>query len=396
MRRFVILLTVAAAACSPARPTATAAPATGEAVADGPFSVILFIGDGAGVAQWSAAAHSASELAIRSFPVVGLVDTRASNSRVTDSAAGATAFSAGVRTFNGAIGVAADSTPVRTVLELAESRRMSTGLVATSTLTHATPASFAAHVPSRAMHLEIAADIAERNIEVLLGGGLRYFDPAQRPDGEDLLGRITQRAAYVTTAAGFRALDMDTVSALVGLFAADNPPPAGARSPSLAELTRGALDVLAKDQQGFFLMVEGSQIDWRAHENASIHEVIAEVLDLDLALREALRFQEERRGNTLIVVVADHETGGLALHGDAMGVFRAHYTTEGHTAELVPLFAVGPGARAFGGVQDNDALGRLLLDIVAKGGPDRARTGASTTAGAAGAEWNPSSQSPRP
>lgn len=394
MRRFAILLMVVAAACSAPPPTTTTAPAPGGAtVPDGPFSVILFIGDGAGVPQWSAAAHAASGLAIHSFPVVGLVDTRASNSRVTDSAAGATAFAAGVRTFNGAIGVAADSTPVRTVLELAESRRMSTGLVATSTLTHATPASFAAHVPSRALHMEIAADMAEQDIEVLLGGGLRYFDPAQRPDGKDLIGRITRDAAYVTTPEAFRALDPDTITALVGLFAADNPPPVGSRSPSLAELTRGALDVLEKDEQGFFLMVEGSQIDWRAHENASIHEIIAEVLDFDFAIREALRFQQDRRGNTLIVVVADHETGGLSLHGDAMGVFGAHYTTEGHTAEMVPLFAVGPGAEAFGGVRDNDAVGRLLLELVAEGGPERARTGAST---AAGTEWNPSSQLPRP
>lgn len=392
MKRFIILLTVASAACSaPRQPTPAPGPA-GEPPS-GPFSVILFIGDGTGTAQWSAAAMSASNLAIESFPVVGLVDTRASNSRVTDSAAGATAFAAGVRTFNGAIGVAPDSTPVRTVLELAESRRMATGLVATSTLTHATPASFAAHVPSRAMHLEIAADIAEREIEVLLGGGLRYFDPAQRPDGQDLLGRITRGAAYVTTPEEFRALDTKAVPKLVGLFANDNPPPAGSRAPSLAELTRGALDVLARDRDGFFLMVEGSQIDWRAHENGTLQEVIAEVLDLDLALREALRFQAERRGNTLIVVVADHETGGLALHGDAMGIFRAHYTTEGHTAEMVPLFAAGPGASAFGGVLDNDVVGRLLLDMVAEGGPDLARVGPSTTAGA---EWNRSSQSPRP
>ncbi|HUG39616.1 MAG TPA: alkaline phosphatase [Longimicrobiales bacterium] len=393
MKRLLTLLTLAVGACAPSGPPAVPpVPMEGGEALEGPFSVILFIGDGAGLTYWSAAKLSASELAIEALPVVGLVDVEASNSRITDSAAGATAFASGVRTFNGAIGVGPDSTPVQTVLELAESRGMATGLVATATLTHATPAAFAAHVPSRTYHNEIAAGIAERGIDVLLGGGRQFFDPRQRPDSVDLLGRITRRATYVTTPEQYRALNMDTVRTLVGLFAENNPPPAGSREPALAELTRGAIDVLARDRDGFFLMVEGSQIDWRGHENAPLREVIAEVLDFDLAIREALRFQGERRSNTLIVVVADHSTGGLALHADAMGVFRAHYTTEGHTAEMVPLFAGGPGAAAFGGVKDNDVVGRLLLEMVARGGPARARARASTESGA---EWIPSSQSPR-
>lgn len=393
MMRIVILLTLAVTACGGPRAAPTPAPSPGTAALEGPFSVILFIGDGTGVAHWSAAKLSASSLGIEAFPVGGLVDVEASNSRITDSAASATAYAAGVRTFNGAIGVGPDSTPVRTVLELAESRGMATGLVATATLTHATPGSFAAHVTSRNYHYDIARDIAEREIEVLLGGGRSYFDGRHRPDSVDLLSRITRRAAYVTTPAAFRSLDPDTIRRLVGLFAHDNPPPAGSREPSLAELTRVALEVVAREDRGFFLMVEGSQIDWRAHENAPLGEVIAEVLDFDLAIREALAFQQERRSNTLILVVADHSTGGLALHTDAAGVFRAHYTTEGHTAEMVPLFAGGPGAAAFGGVKDNDAVGRLLLEMVAAGGPDRTALRAST---GAGAEWTPSSQSQRP
>lgn len=393
MKRIWILLTLAVIACAGPREAAAPVPVAGEGTPEGPFSVILFIGDGAGLTYWSAAKLSASSLGIEALPVVGLVDVEASNSRITDSAAGATAYAAGVRTYNGAIGVGPDSTPVRTVLELAESRGMSTGLVATATLTHATPGSFAAHVPSRNYHLDIARGIAERDIEVLLGGGRRYFDPRQRPDSVDLLSRLTRRATYVTTADAFRSLDTDTIRRLVGLFADDNPPPAGSREPSLAELTRVALEVLARDDRGFFVMVEGSQIDWRGHENAPITAVISEVLDFDLAIREALRFQAQRRSNTLILVVADHSTGGLALHTDAAGVFRAHYTTEGHTAELVPLFAGGPGALAFGGVKDNDAVGRLLLQMVANGGPERARPRAST---GSGAEWTPSSQSQRP
>ena len=390
MKRFLILLTLATTGCAaPPRPAPLPVPADGQVPA-GPFSVILFIGDGTGVSYWSAAKLSASGLGIEALPVVGLVDVEASNSRVTDSAAGATAYAAGVRTFNGAIGVGPDSTPVRTVLEVAESRRMATGLVATSTLTHATPASFAAHVPSRNYHMEIAEGIASHDIEVLLGGGRRYFDRAQRPDSVDLLRRITRGATYVTTAEAFRALDTRTVTKLVGLFADDSPPAAGAREPSLAELTRGALDVLSAEERGFFLMVEGSQIDWRGHENAPIQQVISEVLDFDLAIRQALQYQRERRSNTLILVVADHSTGGLALHPDEAGVFRAHYTTESHTAEMVPLFAGGPGSEAFGGIKDNDLVGRLLLELVRNGGPDRVRSAVRTEPGA---EWSISSPS---
>ena len=388
MKRLFLVLTLAMAACGAPRTVAPAAP--GSTAPDGPFSVILFIGDGAGVAHWSAARMSASGLAVDHLPVVGLVDTEASNARVTDSAAGATAYAAGVRTFNGAIGVGPDSTPVETVLELAESRRMATGLVATSTLTHATPASFAAHVPSRSYHMEIAEGIAEHDIEVLLGGGLRFFDPATRPDSVDLLGRITRNAAYVTTPDQFYALRPDTIRKLVGLFADNNPGAAGSREPSLADLTGAALDVLAQNPRGFFLMVEGSQIDWRAHDNAPITAVIAEVLDFDLAIRQALQFQQQRRANTLILVVADHETGGLALHGDGSGVFRAHYTTEGHTAEMVPLFAGGTAAELFGGIRRNDVVGQLLLELVANGGPGAVRTSAST---GPDAEWTPSSPS---
>lgn len=361
-------LTVALLALTACGAPAPEAPAPGVTTDPGPLSIILFIGDGAGLEYWNAAKLTSSiPLAVEEFPVVGLVDTESSDSRITDSAAGATAYASGVRTFNGAIGLAADSTPVPTVLEIAESDGWATGLIATSSVTHATPASFAAHVPSRAMQQEIAAHMSERGIDVLLGGGRRYFDGATREDGRDLLARLTRGATYVEDADSFHALNPDTVRGLIGLFASDQPPAAPARSPMLGELTRTALAVLEKDRDGFFLMVEGSQIDWRGHENASLREVVTEVQDFNIAIREAMLFQE-RRPNTLIIVTADHSTGGLALHGDERGVFGAHYTTEGHTGGMVPLFARGPNATAFGGIMDNDRVGRLLLRIVREGG----------------------------
>ncbi|NIP77839.1 MAG: alkaline phosphatase, partial [Gemmatimonadetes bacterium] len=362
MKRLTILLLLAAAACGPS----TRAPTT-PAVDQGPFSVILFIGDGTGLTYWSAAKLASSELAIERFPVVGLVDTEASNSRITDSAAGATAYAAGVRTYNGAIGVDPDTAAVRTVLELARSQSMATGLVATATVTHATPAAFAAHVPSRNMHWEIAAQLADAELDVLLGGGRRFFDGAERPDSVDLIERMARRATVVESPDALAALDPGAVTALVGLFAAENPGAATERRPTLPQLTDAAIRVLERDPDGFFLMVEGSQIDWRGHDNAPLQEVVAEVQDFDMAIRQGLMFLQ-RRPNTLVLVVADHSTGGLALHPDERGVFGAHYTTEGHTAEMVPMFAIGPGAAAFAGIMDNDRVGRLLLQLVREGG----------------------------
>lgn len=386
MRRSFFIPLLALAACGaptrdaappgsvPAGPAPATAPTEGDGADPGPPTVILFIGDGTGLDYWSAAMLTADEpLAIESFPVVGLVDTQASNSRVTDSGAGATAFASGIRTFNGAIGVAPDSSPVPTVLEVAESKGWATGLVATSTIIHATPAAFAAHVPSRGMFLDIAEQMAAQDIDVLLGGGRRYFSADARGEGGDLLEAMTRNAAYAADAATFRSLDMDTVHTLIGLFTDGQPEPAPGREPDLAELTRGALQVLEKDQDGFFLMVEGSQIDWRGHDNAPLSEVLAEVRDLDRAIHEALRFQQ-RRPNTLVIVTADHSTGGMTLsYGDGPGGLEARYTTEGHTGGMVPLFARGPHAAAFGGMIDNDEVGRLLLRLVQDGGTEVSR-----------------------
>ncbi len=362
-RSAALLALLTAAACGPpARPAPPPTPAAG-----GPFSVVLFVADGAGLAYWTAAKLATSDLAIDRFPTIGLMTTQSADSRVTDSAAGATAFSTGQRTYNGGIAVSTDTTPLPTVLEVAQKNGMGTGVVVTATVTHATPAAFLAHVASRNEHWEIAAQIAKLAPTVLLGGGRQYFDPTRRADQLDLLAAFRGRSVFVDSPETFAALDPDTIRSLVGLFSENNPGTATERKPSLPEMTGSALRVLSHQDRGFFLLVEGSQIDWRGHENAPLQEVIAEVLDLDLSIRRALAYQEEHP-NTLIVVLADHNTGGLALHADPMGTFGAHYTTTGHTASLVPLFARGPGAAAFGGVVDNDRVGQLLLGVVARGG----------------------------
>jgi alkaline phosphatase len=350
-----------------------------------PLRVILFIGDGTGIGQWSGAVFAADRLAVAEFPVVGLVDTRASNSDVTDSAASATAYATGERTYNGAIGVRPDFTTAPTVLERATELGMATGLVATSRITHATPAAFAAHVPRRYMELEIARQmVEEHDINVIIGGGRDRFDGARRPDSLDLLGEACARATCVDSPAALDSLDVEHVTRLFALIAeahllaavrADTTAanPHGVEQPdttwvrwrtlSLATMTRTALTVLDHDPDGFFLMVEASQPDWRSHESAPLPAVVAEVLDLDGAVREALAYQE-RHPETLIVITGDHETGGMALQLDEGGELAAAYTTSGHTALLVPLFAKGPGAERFGGILSNAVVGQRLWEVV--------------------------------
>jgi alkaline phosphatase len=343
-----------------------AAPGVPAAGQQPPPRVILFIGDGAGVGAWTAARVSADALAVDVLPVGGLVDTREGSGRITDSAASATALAAGVHTFNGAIGVGPDSQPVHTVVELAEARGMATGLVATSSVTHATPAAFAAHVVSRNQQFEIARQMAGQGIDVVLGGGRRYFDPAVRPDSVDLLGALRQRSTVVESAEALRALALDTVATLVGVFAEDGMPAAADRAPTLVEMTAAALATLDRDPDGFFLMVEGSQPDWREHDNAPLGAVAAEVLDMDRAVAVALEYCA-RRPETLVVVTADHETGGLAVVADSSGAFAAAYVSGDHTADLVPLFARGPGAERFGGMHSVDAIGRYLQEHLTHG-----------------------------
>ncbi len=435
---------------------------------DAPKNVILFIADGAGPASFTMARDFLrSERGVESLALdsvlVGSIRTFSTSSRVTDSAAGATAFSAGVKTYNGAIAVDPEERPVATVLEAAERRGMATGLVATSRLTHATPAAFAAHVPNRSMEDEIAAQMLSQDIEVLMGGGRRHFLPdsvvegptaeqaphtperGRRTDGRDLMQEA--EAEGYTVARTRDELMAAEQTPLLGLFEKSHMAYAldrdSSEEPSLAEMTETAIRLLSKDEDGFFLMVEASRIDHAGHDNdAAAH--LADLLAYDEAAKVALDFARQN-GQTLVVATSDHETGGLTLgrevdgdgvyawkpevlaevkasHGplveavkkhplQADSVFRAltgietlteseaamlqnaigrengiatvdegemrravseiiarhaivGWTTGGHTAVDVNVYAHGPGAERFRGNRDNTHIGRALAEIM--------------------------------
>ena len=282
-------------------------------VADNPAAVenvILLIGDGMGINQiWlsQVTALAADErLHMLGMPVTGLMITTSASNLKTDSAAAATAMATGIKTVNGCIGQDPDGTAWKSILEKAEEHALSTGLVVTKAVTDATPAGFSAHETSRRNQEAIAVDMLQAGMEIIWGGGRRFWQG--RRDGRDLLREAEERGYSIAAdKAGFAAIN--TVPSL-GLFA-DGMLAEDESEPSLADMTRRAIELLADDPDGFFLMVEGSQIDTRCHRHDA-PEMIRRLLNFDMAVRQALDFAA-RDGHTLVIVTADHETGGLMV-----------------------------------------------------------------------------------
>ena len=437
MSRLLVLLALALSACATAQQAPStpeiedaAEPPASDEMVERPRNVVLMIADGFGPASAAlGAAAKGAPLALDGV-LVGSVETSAADSRVTDSAAGATAYACGLKTYNGAVGYDADRRPCRTVLEAAEAAGLATGLVATSRVTHATPASFAAHVESRADEAEIARQLAASDVEVLFGGGGQHFADSLTAamaaggwtvvsdrDGYDRLGAVPAAALF---APSHMAYEVDR---------------AGTDQPSLAEMATKALDLLAASadgrERGFFLLIEGSRIDHAGHANDPAAH-LGDVLAYDAAVAAVLDWAA-RDGRTLVVSTADHETGGMTLGRDGVyawdpapllaatasfeamvarveagedvvdvvregtgqevdaatadalrgalaagdgaalrGIVRdlesepagIGWTTSGHTAVDVGLYAAGPGAGRFAGRHANAEVGRRLAEAL--------------------------------
>lgn len=331
-----------------------------------PKNVILMIGDGMGLTQITAGLYSNGvHLNLEKFTVTGLIKTHSVKNIVTDSGAGATAFSCGCKTYNGAIGVFKDKTPCLTILEQAEQEGLATGLIATSSITHATPASFIAHVPDRSDKEAIAAYFLLTDIDLLIGGGLKYFNQ-RNADQRNLRSELSAKG-YAVTDFSEKKLSETTLSPETPFawFSAEEEPASASKGRDYLPLAaRLSTDFLKKrSDKGFFLMVEGSQIDWACHaKNAP--DAVSEMLDFDKAIGEALRFAEAD-GNTLVIVTADHETGGFALEqGHARDSLDMEFVTANHTASMVPVFAYGPGAERFGGIYDNTGIFVKMWDLL--------------------------------
>ncbi len=329
-------------------------------------NVILLIGDGMALPQITLGMyHLDRMISLERFAVVGLHKSHAYDDLITDSAAGATAFSCGVKTYNGAIGVGPDTVAVKTILEMCEDRGMPTGLVATSTIVHATPASFAAHVKSRRDYEDIALDMSDSEVDIMIGGGKKYFD--RREDEKDLLSDMQENGYMVSHFADkdLGELSFDVDQNVMYLTADSDPLPVAQGRDYLPQASDVALSYLAEKSgdKGFFLMIEGSQIDWGGHANNQDY-VLSEFTEYEKVIGNMLNWAEQD-GETLVVVTADHETGGLTINpGSRRDSLVTAFTTGKHTAMMVPVFAHGPGADAFAGIYENTAIFDKLKSVL--------------------------------
>jgi len=317
-------------------------------------NIILMIGDGMGSSHVSAGSYAnKGDLNMLNLPITGFSLTSSSDDDITDSAAGATAMASGVKTYNGAIGVDSTGLSVETILEKAEKAGLATGLVATCRITHATPASFVAHKKNRIMYEGIAADFLNIDIDVFIGGGRNNF--TKRRDQQNLIDSLIKRNYSVVTSTD--SLNLIESGKLAGLIHADDQEKySQGRGEMLEKATRVSLKLLSQDPEGFFLMIEGSQIDWGGHDNDTGY-LVEELLDFDRSVGIVLDFAQKNPG-TLVIITADHETGGFSVinSDQRIGKIEGSFTTGNHTGVMVPVFAYGPQATKFAGTYENTEI----------------------------------------
>ena len=308
-----------------------------------PQHIIYMIGDGMGVEQIAAAAvANGGSLNMLQLPQAAFVKSNSANAVVTDSPAGGTALACGQKTNNGLIGIDTEGKPLRSLLQEAAEQGFVTGLIVTKSITDATPATFYAHVKSRKETAAIMADLMKTPIDIIVGGGRGNFTEAQRA-----------ALAHRTT--------------LLEWLGEKDADPAAKRGPVLEQSTARALDKLtqaAATGKRSFVMIEGSQIDVAGHDMDAAY-LVDEMLDFDRTVGVVLRWME-KNPNTLLVITADHATGGLALVGGNMakGEVRLSYALNYHNGLLVPLMAHGPYAGLFHGCMDNTEVANKLRELI--------------------------------
>ena len=355
------------------RPLATAgtpAPVTVPS-ADGVVrNVIILIGDGMGVGQVSSASlllHGPDGgLSFEHAPVVGLMKTSSGSDLVTDSAASATAMATGHLTTNRMVSTLPNGSTPRTLLEAAMDHDLATGVLTTSGLIDATPAGFTTHSPSRYEYDTVLAGMLRSGVDVMLGGDWGLLDEARRgstPEQARALVDEARSSGYeiVSTA---DELKRAAGQRLIGLFSERPGDHDDACGPDLEVTAPVVLSALGQDPDGFVAMIECEITDGAGHEN-NIDRVVAGVAELDRAIRVALEFAVEH-GDTLVIVTADHDTGGLGIdHGSRPdGPASIRWATTHHTAQWVPVFAFGPGADRFDGLFHTTDLARILGDLL--------------------------------
>ena len=358
-------------------------------------NVIYLIGDGMGFGAVTSLLVSEDSLTgFEQAPVIGLSETCSANNYVTDSPAGGTALATGTRTNNGYLGVDPEGNQLTSILRKAQGMGKKTGIVVNTTLTEATPGAFYAGVTSRYMVFDIARQFTESGVDVAIGSGLDHF--INRPDSLDLTATLIEKGYDVylswenvlnATSDKFVGIlplcdvhrsksDNETAGAAEGqevclaaqlAAAAEDGNTTHLSEPTvyLEKATAKALDVLSRNSEdGFFLMIESAVIDGYGHNNDP-EGLIEEMQEFDRTLRQLIEYVDGHP-NTLLVVTADHETGGAGLDycGYEAGKPRLNFSTHGHTGTVVPVFAYGAGAEAFAGVMKNTDLPKKIEELM--------------------------------
>lgn len=321
-------------------------------------NVIFLIGDGMGLSQITAAAYANRGLTLMNFNYIGLQRNNALGAFTTDSAAGGSALATGERHANRHISMTEEGEAVPSLSDWFRGKGLPVGVVTLGNAVDATPTAFYGHSVERDNADELTRCLLDTPVDLLCGSGIRQF--TERGDGIDLIGELSKNYRFVRS--------IDEINAAEGrVVCIDERMDEAAEESNLgllAEATRAAIDKLReRGDEGFFLMVEGAKIDYAGHSRCLPGSVI-EMLSFDLAVAEALKFADEN-GQTLVVVTADHETGGLVLldgdeqSGRIMGV----YTTDDHTPAMLPVFAYGPGADRFCGTYLNTEIARRIREL---------------------------------
>ena len=320
-----------------------------------PTNIILVIGDGMGLAHIALAEmlHKPPS-PLQRMSVVGLQKTHSSSHLETDSGAAATAIGSGVKTFNAAIGEGPDSLPVESIMEIAHEHGLKTGFVVTCSVVHATPAAFYAHADSRGSYEEIAKQLTTSGVDVFVGGGEKYFYDRYSDDVN--LVKLLRNEDYTViestdSQSKFRLEKISKDKKIACFTALEDPLRATQGRTYLPMMVSETMDALRqRSDKGYFLMVEGSQIDWAAHANdqdwlALEMQDFYSMLDVILSKIDS---------NTLLIVTADHECGYISIKGKK--VPRVVFGSKVHSSQMVPVFANGPGAEEFAGIYENTEI----------------------------------------
>jgi len=326
-----------------------------------PRNIILLIGDGTGLTQlFSGYTANHGNLNLFGIRDIGLSLTASSDSYITDSAAGATAIATGSKTNNRFVGVDSAGNKLMPVTDWLKDRKYKTAIISNGDITDATPASFYAHQTERSMNEAIALDFLSTDIDILIGGGLAAFK--NRKDNRDLLAELSRKGYAIQEQ--FDLLESIKKEKFIVLDDSAVRSKKAGRGDFLILSIKKTLSVFSRSKSPFFIMMEGAQIDSGGHDN-DLEYVISEVLDFDQVVGAAMKFVDENK-ETLLIVTADHETGGLSLLDGNLdqGYVHGNFSTNDHTPLTVPVFSYGPGAGYFTGVYPNTSIYSQLIRLI--------------------------------